>query len=317
MRVLRWALRIFAVLAALYLYIAALHPREHVPGHPFFDKPGPWAIAHRGGRGLWPENTLLAFERARQLGVDAIEMDLRATADGAIVVIHDRTVDRTTNGSGRVDQMTLAQIRALDAGYKFRDSSGQFPYRGQGLTVPLLEEVLAGFSDARLNVEMKEFTPDLAGKLCRLINQADASKRVLVASFDHDVMLAFRNACPAVATSATLREAVLFYQLARTGLISLYRGPAVALQVTETLRGRRIIDRRLLKTAREMNIHVEVWTVNDEAVMKRLLDLGVHGILTDYPDRLLRVMGRPVPQPVAPAAGRAASQTERLLSWNT
>jgi glycerophosphoryl diester phosphodiesterase len=309
----RWAFGVFGVLAAVYLYLATVHPRQPVAGHPFFDKPGPWAIAHRGGGGLWPENTLFAFEKARQLGVDAIEMDLRASGDGEIVVIHDRGVNRTTNGSGRVDQMTLEQIRTLDAGYKFQDSLGQFPYRGQGIGVPLFAEVLARLPDTRLNVEMKEFTPELAGRLCQLLKQAGASQRVLVASFDHEPMLAFRSACPAVATSATLREAVLFYQLTRTGLISLYRGPAVALQVTETLRGRRVIDRGLLRTAREMNIQVEVWTVNEEAIMKRLLDLGVHGILTDYPDRLLRVMGRPVPARVAPTTNRADPQRRRLL----
>ena len=124
----------------------------------FFDAPEPWAIAHQGGGELWPENTLYAFAEAEELGVDVLEMDLRATVDGEIVVMHDATVDGTTDGSGRVDQMTLAEIRELDAGYRF-DAPGQFPHRGQGLTVPTLEEVLSRFSTARLILEMKESRP--------------------------------------------------------------------------------------------------------------------------------------------------------------
>ncbi|MCP5118721.1 MAG: glycerophosphodiester phosphodiesterase, partial [bacterium] len=169
MRFLRRALWSLAALAAVYLYFAALHPRERVPDHVYFDRPGPWAMAHRGGRGLWPEHTYHAFERAVALGVDVLDMDLRATSDGAIVVMHNATVDRTTNGNGRVDGMTLAEVRELDAGYRFEDASGQFVFRGRGLVAPTLEEVLRRFPKTRLNLEMKEFTPDLAVKLCHLL----------------------------------------------------------------------------------------------------------------------------------------------------
>ena len=196
MRFLRWPLRILGVLAVLYLYFATLHPHERVSDHVFFNAPGPWAIAHQGGRGLWPENTLLAFEKAEALGVDVLEMDLRATSDGAIVVMHDGRVDRTTNGSGRIDGMTLAEIRALDAGYRFRNAAGEYIHRGQGLRVPTIEEVLARFGKRRLNIEMKGFTPARAAQLCRLLKQRDVTDRVLVASFGHDSMAAFRQECP-------------------------------------------------------------------------------------------------------------------------
>ena len=292
MRRLRWVFWTLAVLAVAYLYFATVHPRERVADHVYFDEAGPWVIAHRGGRGLWPENTLYAFEQARALGVDVLEMDLRATSDGAIVVRHDGTVDRTTNGSGRVDHMTLAELRRLDAGYRFDDGAGQFPFRGQGIVVPTLEEVLERFPEARLNTEMKGFTPELATKLCRLLEQREARDRVLVASFGHEAMSAFRRACPTVATSATFREGFSFYQLNRMYLASLYRSPAVALQIPEAFRDRQVLDPELLELADAVNIRVQVWTVNEEADMKRLLGMGVQGLLTDYPDRLLRVMGR-------------------------
>ena len=300
MRFLRWVLVTLAVLATLYLYFATLHPHQRLPDHIFFDAPEPWAIAHQGGRGLWPENTLYAFAKAQELGVDVLEMDLRATVGGAIVVMHDASVNRTTDGSGRVDEMTLAEVRELDAGFgfEFDDARGQFPYRGRGLTVPTFEDVLSRFSTARLIVEMKEFTPELAAKLCGILEQADATDRVLVASFGHDSMRAFRQQCPSVATSATMREGLLLYPLYRVRLASLYRSPAVAIQTPENLNGRRVVEPRLLELADAFNVKVQVWTVNDEADMKRLLDLGVHGIMTDYPDVLLRVMGR------APSATR-------------
>lgn len=293
MRFLRGLAWVCGALGALYLYFATLHPHERLPDHVFFDAPEPWVIAHQGGRGLWPENTLYAFTRAIALGVDALEMDLRPTSDGEIVVMHDATVDRTTNGTGRVDTMTLAEIRKLDAGYRF-ESDGEFPHRGHGLTVPTLEEVLTAFPDSRMTLEMKEFTPEQAVAFCRTLEEHSATTRTLVASFGHDPMSAFRDACPAVATSATLREGLALYQLNRMGIASLYRSPAVALQIPETFGERRVVEPRLLDLAAAYNVKVEVWTVNQEDDMKRLLDMGVQGIITDYPDRLLGLMHRPM-----------------------
>jgi glycerophosphoryl diester phosphodiesterase len=188
--------------------------------------------------------------------------------------------------------MTLDEIRELDAGYGFEDTSGQFPFRGQGITVPTFEEVLLKLPSARLNVEMKDFSPDRAADLCRLLEENGATDRVLAASFDHDAMLAFRESCPPVATSATFRDGMIFYQLSRVHLESLYRGPAAALQTPQYLRGQQVLDPGLLEIAEVVNLQVQVFTVNEESVMKRLLDMGVQGIITDYPDRLLRVMGR-------------------------
>ena len=189
--------------------------------------------------------------------------------------------------------MTLAEIRELDAGYGFEDpATGQFTHRGRGLTVPTLEEVLRRFETARMILEMKQFTPELAVKLCRILEDEGASDRALVASFGHDPMRAFRAECPTVATSATLREGLLLYQLNRMGLASAFRSPAVALQIPEAIGERRVLEPELLELADVFNVKVQVWTINDEDDMKRLLDMGVHGIMTDHPDRLLKLMGR-------------------------
>jgi glycerophosphoryl diester phosphodiesterase len=293
MRPLRVAASL-AVLLALYLYFALLHTRSKAAEHPFFGGKGTLAIAHQGGRGLWPENTLLAFERALDLGVDVLEMDLRVTRDRHIVVHHDASVERTTGGAGLVRELALEEIRRLDAGYGFAAEEGgvSHPYRGQGLQVPTLLEVLDRFPESRLNLEMKEFDSELAEKLCSTLLERGFAGRVLVASFDHEPMVAFRAACPSIATSATLREGLLFYQLDRLRLSSLYRSPAVAFQFPEYFGKLQVIQPSFLEVARSYNLRVQVWTVNEERDLARMLAMGVDGILTDYPDRLLRLMGR-------------------------
>jgi glycerophosphoryl diester phosphodiesterase len=253
-------------------------------------------VAHRGGAALAPENTVAAFQQAKALGVDVLEMDLRFTADGAVVLMHDAPVDRTTDGTGRVDEMTFARLQRLDAGYHFVDESGAHSFRGIGLTVPSFREVLLRFSDMRLNVEMKEFSPDQARHLCALLRRHDTLERVLVSAFPHPPMAAFREACPEVATGATRREVIAFYFLNRLGLGSLFRSSAVTLQPPLRFRGREIVTPGVLHGARASHRPVQVWTVNDEADLKRLLEMDVQAILTDRPDRLLALMGR-TPRP--------------------
>ncbi|HSF15576.1 MAG TPA: glycerophosphodiester phosphodiesterase [Vicinamibacteria bacterium] len=288
----KWLWRVLALLLILYAYFAWLHPVRGVADHPFFGEDEPVVIAHQGGRGLWPENTLLAFEKADALGVDMIEMDLRSTADGEIVVIHDATVDRTTNGQGRVGDLASREVLQLDAAFAFEGPDGSFPYRDRGITVPSLASVLAKLPHARLNVEMKEFTPELARQLCGSLKEFAAEHRVLVAAFEHDAMTAFREDCPEVATSATAREGLFFYQAHRLGLGSLYRSPAVVFQVPEFFGDIHVIDASFLEWTRRTNVRVQAWTVNDPKDMERLLEMGVSGILTDYPDRLLELLGR-------------------------
>ena len=283
------------LLSGLYLYFALVRATVTVADHPLFGKPGPLAIAHQGGRGLWPENTLYAFEQAVALGVDVLEMDLRSTADGSIIVMHDGNVDRTTDGAGPVSELTLERVRALDAGYRFEDEDGQFRFRGAGLRVPRLEEVLERFPDTGLNLEMKDFRPEAARRFCSLLRASGRTERVLVASFGYPSMRAFRDACPEVATSATLREGLLFYYANRVGLGSLYRSPAVAFEFPEYFGDIHVIQPSFLQLARSVNVRVQVWTVNDVEDMKRLLGMGVDGIVTDYPDRLLRLLGRNAP----------------------
>jgi glycerophosphoryl diester phosphodiesterase len=273
---------------ALALRGRALKP---VQDRPFLKSDHPWVMAHRGGRGLWPENTLLAFEHSVAIGVDVLEMDLHRSRDGIWMVIHDATLERTTNGNGPVNQFTAAELQTLDAGYRWTDDNGQhYPFRGRSIRIPTLEQVLRAFPKTRLNMEIKEKDAAAPASLCRLINAQGASDRVLVASVSAARLNAFRKACPQVATSAAASEVRLFFLLSWLHLTAFYPPRADALQVPEYFGRLHVVSPRFIAAAHRLNIKVHVWTVNDKADMRRLLDWAVDGIITDYPQRLEQVI---------------------------
>lgn len=251
---------------------------------------GPLVIAHRGGAGLWPENTLHAFENARALVVDVIETDVRSTSDGVLVVIHDATVERTTDGNGRVSEMTLAELKKLDAGFRWSPDGGKtFPLRGRGITIPTLEEVFNALPQMQFNIEPKQETPSIIEPLCRLLRKHEMTKKVVVGAFNSAVLNQFRRACPEVITSASADEVGKFLAL-QTGVPF---APAVrALQVPEFVGGRRLLTQKFVEDAHSRNLKVHAWTVNETEDMRRLLEMKVDGIITDYPDRLMSLLER-------------------------
>ena len=266
------------------------HP---APEHPYFaqDEGRPLVMAHRGGGGLWPENTLYAFERAAELGVDVIETEIHSTADNKMVLIHDETVDRTTNGTGPVNSLTLKELQAFDAGYNWTADGGRtFPFRGKGITVPSLEEVFSTLPNIRINIDIKQINPSLAAPLCEMIHSFHMAEKVMVASFNTRAINDFRRACSEVATSASRREVTLFFLMNLIFLGAVY-GPAChALQIPEYNSGLHVLTKRFLQTAHRRNLKVHVWTVNQVEDMKRLLELDVDGIITDYPHQLISLL---------------------------
>jgi glycerophosphoryl diester phosphodiesterase len=263
----------------------------------------PLLIAHRGGAGLAPENTLAAFESAvRDWAADMVELDVRATADGECVVIHDPTVDRTTNGSGAVAQLTLAELQQLDAGYHFTPDGGRtFPFRGRGLRVPTLEEVLRALPGLRITVEVKSGTAQ-AG-LFAAVTRHRAHDRVIAAGM-HDADRTAFGAYPG-ALSASSEQLRRYFIAHRLHLAALAPLPAHVVQMCEQWQGRRLLTPRLVRDLHRRGAHVHVWTVNEEADMERLLGWGADGIMSDFPDRLARVLhrrtGRPLPPALLPA----------------
>lgn len=247
-------------------------------------------IGHRGAAGLAPENTMVSFETAVRIGVDMIELDVHATADGRIVVLHDSDVSRTTNGSGRVDAMLYDQVRELDAGHRFSPKPGHFPFRGQGLRIPLLTEMLEAHPELLITVELKETIHDLAIPRVAEILRAHRPERIVVGCQDDAMSAAFRAHAPDIAMSPPRGYITRMFYLTHLWLDRFVQPRFEVIQspVTEkpARRGIRVLTRRFLDAAHGLQMPVQVWTVDDPNEMIEMLNLGVDGIITNFPDRL-------------------------------
>lgn len=226
---------------------------------------------------------MTAFGGSLDFGADHLETDLHLTADGHLVCLHDDTVDRTTDGTGPAGSYTLAELRRLDAGYRHRLDGG-FPFRGKGLRVPTLGEVLATFPEVGVVVDIKE--DDLEEPLCALLTRMDAWHRVIVGGFSDLRLVKMRlHSKGRALISAGPTSVRTWWLTSRVGL----PGPAFsALQIPPSSKGLRVVDRRLVEVARAHGVAVHVWTVNQPADMERLWSLGVDGIITDRVDVAVR-----------------------------
>ncbi len=292
--------QIIGAIIALYILTSLAGPlfTRKAAAMPYYTNPRPavMVIAHQGGDGVWPGNTLYAFEKAVEIGADVLEMDAHITKDGHIVLMHDAKVDRTTNGTGEVESMTLDELKTLDAAHDWTPDGGQtFPYRGQGITVPALEEVFQKFPNMRYTIEIKKATLPIAQPFCDLIRQYNMQDKVLVASF-HDAAIAeFRQTCPEVATSASRGEVTPFVLLGKVFLSGWFSPQFQSLQVPwdpEESMNIPVMTARFIREAHAKGIAVEPWTVDDPELMKQYIEWGVDGIITDRPDIMIEVLDR-------------------------
>lgn len=252
-------------------------------------------FAHRGGGGVLPENTLEAFRYSANSGADVLELDIHATRDGKIVVLHDTTVDRTTDGQGKVGDFSFDELRKLDAGFKFTTDGGQtFPFRGKNITIPTLEEVFDAFPDKKFNIEPKQSAPSIIKSLCEILRARKITDRVIIGSFRQEVLDEFRAECAEAATSASPSEVSAFLTYQKTGIADSYSPPMQALQVPEKIGGVQIVTKDFIESAHRLNLQVHIWTINDAEDMKRLVALGADGIMTDYPDRLIELLNKTI-----------------------
>jgi glycerophosphoryl diester phosphodiesterase len=223
-----------------------------------------------------------SFSGAVAMGFRHIETDIHITSDRHIVCIHDSTIDRTTDGLGQVSAYRLDELQSFDAGFRHAAGEG-FRFRGAGLSVPTLEEVLTTFPDVSIVVDMK--TDGIAEPLAELVDRLAAHDRLIVGAFDDERVETFRNASrgrvPTSTGPALARMWVLASRVGRGG-----GGEASALQLPTQIRGVRVVDEKLVRAAHESEIQVHVWTVNDPDEMESLLDMGVDGLVTDRPDIL-------------------------------
>lgn len=308
MRFLRGLVVVVVVLAAAYFVLSWLaEPRADHAYERLLPADQVAVLAHAGGALLWPDNTMTAFTAAAELGADVLELDVHQSAGGDFMVIHDDTVDRTTDGEGRIADLSTQELRQLDAGYRWTNvgpraeaDDSAFAYRGSGVTLPTLDEVLGAFPAVAVNVELKQDDDAAAVSLCQALRAANATDRVMVGSFHGGPLATFREACPEVATSASQNEVIVFLALAKLRLSAVLTPPYEALQVPVSRSGIRIVTPHFISAAHARGVDVHVWTINDEATMRELVDMGIDGLITDRPDRALRVLGRTYSEETVP-----------------
>lgn len=252
------------------------------------DLAGRPVIAHRGASGSAPENTIEAFDLALRQGADAFELDVRLTVDGIPVVIHDPTLERTTDRRDSVAGQTLAQLREADAGARFSPDSGRsFPFRGSGVVIPTLAQVLDSFPDMPLLVDIKE--PQAQGAIRQLLLEKGAADRCVLASDDATALTGLDTT--RFSRAAAPREISQLYWgsfFGRTSRVAEIASPYRLLSVPARYRGLRVPTRRFVAAARGRGCPVHVWTVNDPALAERLWGDGVAGIVTNFPERMLK-----------------------------
>lgn len=246
--------------------------------------------AHRGGAALRPENTVAAFDHGMSCGADGLEFDVRLSRDGTVVVHHDDTLERTTGSPGAVSDLTAAELSRLDAGYTFQpfDGNAGFPFRGQGIRIPTLREVLARYPAARCIIELKVNDPELARRTIDEVRRASAVDRVALGSFYWRVLQAARAYEPRIPTGASQEETrwALYRSWVRWPLgRTAYR----EFQVPEQSGLNTVVTPRFIGHAHRSGLPVKVWTVNTEPDMRRLLGWGADAIISDRPDLAVRV----------------------------
>lgn len=254
----------------------------------------PYIFAHQGGELLAPTNTMAAFAMADSIGgSDFLDIDVHMTRDGHLVGIHDDTVDRTTNGSGRVDSYTLVELQRLDAGYRFQDLQGEYSYRDKGVRIPALEEVFSAYATKYyLHFEVKDAYPknqpsQIEARLWELIQRYRVEKRVIVASFQQAIVRRFNQLAQGqVVIGAGRAEVARFVLAQKARLPFLYRCYSHVLEIPLSSNGVNLKKRALIERAHRLGMEVYYWTIDDIPTMRELIELGADGLFTNRPDLL-------------------------------
>ncbi len=261
-----------------------------MPGseRPYLTAPGTLAFAHRGGSLEHPENTMVSFQAAVDLGYLHLETDTQITRDGVLLAFHDETLDRVTDLTGPISGRSLEEIRHADAAHRFSQDRGRtHPLRGRGIGIPTLEEVLLAFPHTRFNIDAK--TSRVVAPLAELIERLGAADRICIGSFSDRRLRRFRHLSGGRVCTSMGRDAIITARLVSlAGRMPAFGASCV--QVPTSQWGVRVVDRAFVRAAHRGGLQVHVWTIDDRAGMERLLDLGVDGIMSDRPSLLKEVL---------------------------
>ncbi len=269
-----------ATSAALNLAATYAAQRAAILADPFID------IAHRGGRKLWPEHTTIAYDGSVALGVDMLEFDVHSSADGVIVVMHDATLERTTDGEGPLKAKNWAELEQLDAAYRFTKDGGKtFPHGGKGARIPRLDVMLDAYPNQWISLEIKQSQPPILEPVLAILNAKGALGRVIFSSFADPTLLAARKKAPQMLTSLALGETLAFESLSDVDLAT-YTPPAPFIQPEDAM-----VDAAFVARCKQVGLRIQPWTINDPKRMQALIDLGVHGMFTDDPASLRALLG--------------------------
>jgi len=265
------------------------------PVYPFFLGDKPRIIGHRGAMGEAPENTLPSFQKALNDGASLLELDVQGSSEGEAVIIHDETLERTTNGRGLVREQSLQQLKTLDAGHSFSPDTGKsYPYRGSHTEIPTLKELFLTLPRVRAIVELKQRRPSIVARVIAIIQELGKEEQVLLATEDDEIMRDIRQELsrrPAgIATGFSFSEVAAFIRWATGGRKSDYTPPGQALQIPRKYQDETLVTLETVGAAHHLGVELFVWTVNEVDEMAALLGLDVDGIITDYPVRLGRLL---------------------------
>lgn len=253
----------------------------------------PLVFGHRGAAGLAPENTLPSFALAQALGADVFELDVHASSDGVICVMHDPELERTTNGEGLVREQTWAQLQKLDAGFRFTRDGRDFPYRDHAVRIPSLEALLKAYPTVPCNIEVKQEEPAIVEEVVRVIERGGAAARVILAAEHDSIMTEIRRHAGGMPTSFATLEAMDFFARVQSGNFDGYAPSGCALQIPPRFGDVELVTEESLAAARRFNLEVHVWTINQRDEMEALVRLGVDAIMSDLPGLARAVVGPP------------------------
>lgn len=297
-RTLVLVVKLVAVLGVLYGLSLWLFPSNQ---RSIYHRQEVTVIAHQGGNLERPDSTFIAFDHAISVGADILEMDLHLTRDGEVVVMHDARVDRTTDGQGRIRDLTLAEIKQLNAAYwwpyhplddvaKERvPGEMDFPFRSAQPTIPTFREMLERYPGHRFIIDLKDNSDDLRDATMALIEEYNRWHSILIGSFHNDTLAVVRAEYPEAMTLATETQVRTLYVLHWLRLEHLMRTPVKGLAIPMRAGPINLATPRFVAAVRRTGIPIYFWTINEDEDMRKLIELGVDGIITDRPERLQQI----------------------------